>query len=103
MRLRKRILFVMRIMYVMIYSKNQVNIFMRITINLPEKLNENLKMAAANRKMSVSGLVAEAIEQYLIVQRRRALGQKALDLVGKVRVALDIHEVIDEGRRDDRT
>ena len=75
---------------------------MRITISIPDKLNDNLKRTAANRGMSVSRLVAEAVEQYLIVQRRRALGEKALALVGKVHVAPDIHEMIEEGRRDDR-
>jgi hypothetical protein len=75
---------------------------MRLTISLPDKLSDNLKRAAANRGMSVSGLVAEAVEQHLIVQRRRALGRKALALVGKVHVAPDAHDTIEEGRRDDR-
>ena len=75
---------------------------MRITISIPDKLNDNLKRAAANRGMSVSSLVSEAVEQYLIVQRRRALGKKALALVGKVHVAPDVQDMIEEGRRDDR-
>ena len=76
---------------------------MRITISIPDKLSDNLKRAAANRRISVSSLVAEAVEQYLIVQRRRALGKKALELAGNVRVAPDVHEMIEEGRRDDRS
>ncbi|MEW6659676.1 MAG: hypothetical protein AB1424_13535 [Thermodesulfobacteriota bacterium] len=75
---------------------------MRITINIPDKLNKNLRRAAANRRMSVSSLVAEAVEHYLIIEQRRALGEKALKLVGKVHVAADIHEMLEEGRRDDR-
>jgi metal-responsive CopG/Arc/MetJ family transcriptional regulator len=76
---------------------------MRITINVPDKLSENLKRAAANREISVSSLVSEAVEHYLIVQQRRALGKKVLDLAGKVHVAEDVYDQIDEGRRDDRT
>jgi metal-responsive CopG/Arc/MetJ family transcriptional regulator len=75
---------------------------MRLTISIPDKLSDNLKRAASNRGISVSSLVAEAVEQYLIVQRRRVLGKKALNLVGKVHVAPDIHDMIEEGRRDDR-
>jgi metal-responsive CopG/Arc/MetJ family transcriptional regulator len=78
-------------------------IAMRITITIPDKLNENLKRTAANRGMSVSALVSEAVEHYLIVQRRRALGEKVLALAGKVHVAEDIYDQIEEGRRDDRT
>jgi metal-responsive CopG/Arc/MetJ family transcriptional regulator len=74
----------------------------RMTVSLPDKLSDNLKRAAANRKVSISSLVAEAVEHYLIVQRRRALGKKALALVGKVYVAADVHDMIAEGRRDDR-
>jgi metal-responsive CopG/Arc/MetJ family transcriptional regulator len=76
---------------------------MRLTISLSDKLSDNLKRAAANRGISVSGLVAEAVEQYLIVQRRRALGNKALALAGKVYVAPDVHDMIEEERRDDRS
>jgi metal-responsive CopG/Arc/MetJ family transcriptional regulator len=75
---------------------------MRITINIPDKLNENLKRAAANRGMSVSGLVSEAVDHYLIVEQRRTMGEKALELVGKVHVDKNIHEMIEEGRKDDR-
>lgn len=75
---------------------------MRITISIPDKLSENLKRAAANRGVSVSGLVSEAVDHYLIVEQRRTLGEKALDLVGKVHVNKDVHEMLEEGRRDDR-
>ena len=76
---------------------------MRLTVSLPDRLSDNLKRAASNRGISVSSLVAEAVEQYLIVQRRRALGKKALALVGKVHVAADVFDMIEEGRQDDRT
>jgi metal-responsive CopG/Arc/MetJ family transcriptional regulator len=93
----------MHIKYDMNYlSQRKRSIFMRMTVSIPDKLSDNLKRAASNRGISVSSLVAEAVEQYLIVQRRRALGEKALTLVGKVHVASDAHDMIEEGRRDDR-
>ena len=76
---------------------------MRVTVSLPDKLSDNLKRAAANRGISISSLVAEAVEQHLITQRKRALGRKALGIAGKSRVAPDVYEMLDEGRRDDPT
>lgn len=75
---------------------------MRLTVTLPDKLSENLKKAASNRGMSVSGLVAEAVEQHLITQRKLALGREVLKLAGNVPIASNIQEMIEEGRRDDR-
>lgn len=74
---------------------------MRITFSLPDKLGQNLKRAAANRGVSVSRLVVNAIEDYLFKQRHE-LGKKALNLAGKVRVAADVQDVMKDGRKDDR-
>lgn len=76
---------------------------MRLTVSLPDRLSDNLKRTAANRGASVSSLVAEAVEHYLLVERKRSLGRKALELAGKARVAPDVYEMIEEGRADDRT
>jgi metal-responsive CopG/Arc/MetJ family transcriptional regulator len=74
---------------------------MRVTISLPDKLGENLKRDAAKRGVSVSSLVAKTVERYLIKQKR-SKGEEALALAGKVRVAADVQDMIEEGRRDDR-
>ena len=87
---------------IILKSKTEGYFTVRMTISIPDKLSDNLKRAASNRGVSVSSLVAEAVEQYLIIQRRRALGKKALALVGKVHVAPDVLDIIEEGRRDDR-
>lgn len=75
---------------------------MRITFRLPDKLGQDLKQTAANRGVSVSSLLVNAIEEYLTKQRR-SHGKKALDLVGKVRVAADVQDMIKEDRKNDRT
>jgi antitoxin VapB len=75
---------------------------MRITVNIPDEVGENLKRAAQNQGTSISGLVASAVEHYLVVERRRALGYKLLDLAGKGVLSADVDRLIEEGRRDDR-
>lgn len=75
---------------------------MRITINLPEKLGDTLKRTALQERVSVSRLVTGALEDYLLEKRRRALGKKVLDLVGRVRVAPEALDLLEAGRNDDR-
>ena len=75
---------------------------MRITVNIPDNLNDNLRREAHNRGISISRLVGEALSQYLLDARRKALGRKVLDLAGRAYVAEDVDAVLEEGRRDDR-
>ena len=60
----------------------------RVTISIPNKLDGELKKFAKSQKESVSKITAEAIEHYLNVMKRRQLGKKVLDLVGKQNVSL---------------
>ena len=76
---------------------------MRITVHLPDATGENLKRAAANQGVSASHLVAEAIEDYLLRQRRNVLGEKVLDVARKVRVSSNALDLLEEGRVDDRS
>jgi len=76
---------------------------MRWTVSIPDKLSENLKRTAANRQVSVSSLVAEAVERYLIIEQRRALGNKAMELAGKVHVAPDADRMVEAWRGHDRS
>lgn len=75
---------------------------MRVTINLPEKLGDSLKRAALRERVSVSRLVTDAVEDFLLEKRRRTLGKKVLDLVGRARVAPEALDLLDAGREDDR-
>jgi len=75
---------------------------MRITVNIPDSLDENLKREASNRGVSVSRLGSEALRHYLLDSRRKALGRKVLELAGKTRVSEQVDSILDEGRRDDR-
>ncbi len=75
---------------------------MRITVNIPDSLNENLKREASNRGVSVSRLASEALSHYLLDSRRKALGRKVLELAGEASVSEQVDSILDEGRRDDR-
>lgn len=76
---------------------------MRITINLPEKLGDSLKRAALQERVSVSRLVTGAVEDFLLEKRRRNLGKKVLDLVGRSLVTPEALDLLAAGREDDRT
>ena len=68
---------------------------MRITVNIPDSLNENLKREASNRGVSVSRLASEALSHYLLDSRRKALGRKVLELAGKTRVSEQEDSILD--------
>jgi hypothetical protein len=59
-----------------------------------------LKEFAESRKESVSKITSEAIEHYLNVQKRRELGKKVLDLVGKKNVSPNAIKELAAGRVD---
>ncbi len=75
---------------------------MRITVNIPDNLNDNLRREAQNRGVSISHLVSEALSHHLLDSRRKAFGRKVLELAGKAKVSEDVDLILHEGRRDDR-
>ncbi|MGD2090501.1 MAG: hypothetical protein PVH61_30295 [Candidatus Aminicenantes bacterium] len=72
----------------------------RVTVSIPNKLEGELKKFAKNQKESVSKITAEAIEHYLNVLKRRQLGNKVLDLVGKENVSPNAIKELEAGRID---
>jgi metal-responsive CopG/Arc/MetJ family transcriptional regulator len=72
----------------------------RVTVSIPNKLEGELKKFAKNQKESVSRITAEAIEHYLNVRKRRQLGKKVLDLIGKENVSPNAIEELEAGRID---
>jgi metal-responsive CopG/Arc/MetJ family transcriptional regulator len=72
----------------------------RVTISIPNKLDGELKKFAKSQKESVSKITAEAIEHYLNVMKRRQLGKKVLDLVGKENVSPNAIKELESGRID---
>jgi hypothetical protein len=74
----------------------------RITVNIPGNLAEDLKRTAVRERVSVSRLTTDAVEYYLMEKRRRTLGKKVLDLAGRARVAPEVLDILEEGRKDER-
>lgn len=72
----------------------------RVTVSIPNKLEGELKKFAESQKESVSKIASEAIEHYLKTQKRRELGKKVLDLVGKQNVSTDAIKELETGRID---
>ncbi len=72
----------------------------RVTVSIPNKLEGELKKFAESQRESVSKITSEAIEHYLNVQRRRKLGKKVLDLVGKQNVSPNAIKELEAGRID---
>ncbi|MEW6112974.1 MAG: hypothetical protein AB1664_12660, partial [Thermodesulfobacteriota bacterium] len=65
-------------------------------------LEPELKQAAHNEGVSVSALTAKALEEYLKRKRKRAEGNRLLQLVCPGSVALDAWEELEKERVDDR-
>ncbi len=74
---------------------------MRITFHVSDELARELKEAARNEKRSVSSIVAEAVQFYLIEERKRRAIDKMLDLAGKGVVSDDALDELDKMREED--
>ncbi|HDM32230.1 MAG TPA: CopG family transcriptional regulator [Deltaproteobacteria bacterium] len=76
---------------------------MRLTVHIDDNLADLLKRTAMEGHQSVSSLVAQAVEYYLVQKRRKELGGRVLEIVGKAYVSSDALELIEKGRGSDRT
>jgi len=74
---------------------------MRLTVHIPDEMKDEIKRAAQNEHTSLSSLVSEALRFYIYEQKKKALGQKVLDMVTPSGVAPDTHEELERGRDDD--
>ena len=72
----------------------------RLTISMPEMLQDSLKKFAKKRGESVSKIAADAISHYLNMMRRKKLGSKVLDLIKNAEVSANAIEEIESGRTD---
>jgi metal-responsive CopG/Arc/MetJ family transcriptional regulator len=72
----------------------------RVTVSIPNKLEGELKKFARSQRESVSKIASEAIEHYLNVRKRRQLGKKVLDLIGKQNVSPNAIKELEAGRID---
>ena len=73
---------------------------MRITVHIPERMNEEIRRAAEKERKSVSSFIAEAVQYYIREKKRREIGLRVLDLAGKVRISGDALRRIEKCRDD---
>jgi metal-responsive CopG/Arc/MetJ family transcriptional regulator len=71
---------------------------MRITANIPDNMGRVVKTFADNEKKSVSSVITEAVQSYIVSKRKQESGKKVLDLIGKARISKDIHKDIENMR-----
>ena len=71
---------------------------MRITVHIPDKLENDIKTTAKGKKKSVSSLVAEAVQLYIRDIKRKQQGNNVLKLIGKAKLSPDILEELGSER-----
>ena len=73
---------------------------MRVTVHIPERVNNEIKRTAEKERKSVSSFIAEAVQYYIREKKRREIGSRVLDLAGKVKISGDALRHIEEGRNE---
>ena len=77
---------------------------MRVTVNVPDRVVQDLKIHATIERKSVSSLVTEFIEYGIKDKKRRTAKHNILQMIGKVKVDKNALKMLDELRsEDDRT
>lgn len=77
---------------------------MRVTIDIPTRIAQDLKIHAEKERKSVSSLVTEFIESGIKNKKRRATKENMLRMIGKTKADKSALKVLDEIRSgDDRT
>jgi len=73
---------------------------MRITTHIPDPIARDAKILAENEKKSVSSIISEALAYYITEKRKKRLGRKVLEIVGKARISPEVHKELERGRMD---
>ena len=75
---------------------------MRVTVHIPDRLGPRVKQAAHDEGLSLSALIARALGEYLKQKRKRAAGNRLLELIGPNPPTRDAWDELEKGRLDDR-
>jgi len=73
---------------------------MRITANVPDNVGKYVKAFANNERKSVSSVITDAVQNYILSKKRNESGMKVLALIGKARISKDVHKDIESMRAD---
>lgn len=73
---------------------------MRITANIPDNIGIVVKTFADNEKKSVSSVITDAVQNYILSKKKKESELKVLGLIGKARISKDVHKDIETMRAD---
>ena len=73
---------------------------MRITANIPDNIGRAVKTFADNEHKSLSSVITDAVQNYILQKKKKESGMKVLDLIGKAQVSKDVHKEIEAMRTD---
>jgi hypothetical protein len=54
------------------------------------------------KKKSVSSVITEAVQDYILSKKKKESGRKVIDLIGKARISKNVHKHIETMRTDPR-
>ncbi len=73
---------------------------MRIMANIPDNIGRAVKTFADNEKKSVSSVITDAVQDYILSKKKKESGMKVLGLIGKACISKDVHKDIETMRAD---
>jgi predicted transcriptional regulator len=73
---------------------------MKITVHMPDTLEDQIRELARTSNCSISALVVEAVERYLQEARRRQMAQAVLDMADGTGVTPDALDALHAMRRE---
>lgn len=71
---------------------------MRITAQNTGLSGKTVKTYALNEKVSVSSLIAKALEDFIEQKKKKYLGDQVLKIAGKIHASEDVIEELERGR-----
>ena len=77
---------------------------MRVTVNVPDRVVQDLRIQATKEHKSVSSLVSEFIEGGIKIKEKKSAKASLLKMIGQAKVDKKALKMLDEMRSvDDRT
>ncbi len=73
---------------------------MRVTVNVSEELEEEIKEFAKKENKTLASLFAEAIVYYMTEAQKKNLGKRVLQLAGKTKMNPYVLNELEKGRRE---
>ena len=73
---------------------------MRVTLNMSEELEQEIKEFAKKEDKTLGALFAEAVVYYMTETQKKNLGKRVLQLAGKTKLNPYVFNELEKGRRE---